>query len=330
LSSSTPAVASESGGLPSDAEQAYMEVLRIRLFEEAAQRLFMQNEIEGSIHLYDGQEAVAVGVCLELRPDDMVAATYRGHGVCLARGSSIEGLFAELLGRTTGTCGGRAGSMNVVDLKHGVIGCFAIVGGSLAAASGAALGMQLQQRRDVAVAFFGDGAVNQAYFHECLNFAAIRHLPVVYVCENNQYGEFTPWSSVTAGGSILQRASAYGMPACEVDGNDVFAVREATRNAVERARTGKGPTLLVCETYRHKGHSRHDDPRRYRPQTEADSWLARDPLVLLERSIDDLTKTRIRNEVATQIAAALELARTGPLPDPQNPASATKEALWPS
>jgi TPP-dependent pyruvate/acetoin dehydrogenase alpha subunit len=220
--------------------------------------------------------------------------------------------------------------MNIIDLDHGVIGCFAIVGGSLAAASGAALGMQLQQRSDVAVAFFGDGTVNQAYFHECLNFAAIRRLPVVYVCENNQYGEFTPWGAVTAGGSIVRRAGAYGIPAREVDGNDVFAVRGATREAVERARAGGGPTLLVCETYRHKGHSRHDDPRRYRPQDEVNSWFARDPLLLLERLIDDLAKTRIRGEVAAEIAEALGAARDGPLPDPEDHASATKEAFWPS
>jgi TPP-dependent pyruvate/acetoin dehydrogenase alpha subunit len=309
---------------------AYREMLTIRLFEEAAHRLFMQNEIEGSIHLYDGQEAVAVGVCSELRSGDMVAATYRGHGVCLARGSSVEGLFGELLGRSTGTCGGRAGSMNIVDLEHGVIGCFAIVGGSLSAASGAALGMQLQQRNDVAVAFFGDGTANQAYFHECLNFAAVRRLPVVYVCENNQYGEFTPWSAVTAGGSIVQRAGAYGMPSRDVDGNDVFAVRDAAREAVERARRGEGPTLLVCDTYRHRGHSRHDDPRRYRTQEEVDAWLARDPIVLLGRRIDDSTQARIRSELEAQIAAALAAARSAPLPDPRVPASATREVPWPS
>ena len=305
-------------------------MLRIRLFEEAAHRLFMQNQIEGSIHLYDGQEAVAVGVCSELSPGDMVAATYRGHGVCLARGSTMEGLFAELLGRSSGTCGGRAGSMNIVDLEHGVIGCFAIVGGSLSAASGAALGIQLQQRNDVAVAFFGDGTVNQAYFHESLNFASVRRLPVVYVCENNQYGEFTQWTSVTAGGSIAQRAGAYGMPSSSVDGNDVFAVREAAFEAVERARRGDGPTLLVCETYRHRGHSRHDDPRRYRPQEEVDAWLARDPIVVLGRRIDDLTQARLRSEVDAEVAAALEVARSGPLPDPRVPASATKEPSWPS
>jgi TPP-dependent pyruvate/acetoin dehydrogenase alpha subunit len=312
------------------AGEMYAGMVRIRLFEEAAHRLFMQNEIEGSIHLYNGQEAVAVGGCAALRPEDQVAATYRGHGVCLARGTTPESLFAELLGRATGICGGRAGSMNVVDLAHGVIGCFAIVGGSLAAATGAALAMQLRKQRRVAVAFFGDGAVNQAYFHECLNFAAVRRLPVVYVCENNQYGEFTAWKAVTAGASIAGRAAAYAIPGLAVDGNDVFAVREACCDAVERARTGGGPSLLVCETYRHKGHSRHDDPRRYRPQEEVDAWLARDPLVALERLLDPDTQAAIRNEVEREISAALAAAREAPVPDPSELVTATKEQAWAS
>jgi acetoin:2,6-dichlorophenolindophenol oxidoreductase subunit alpha len=312
--------------VPAGVEAAYRTMLMIRLFEEAAHRLFMRNEIEGSIHLYNGQEAIAAGVCSELGPDDRVAATYRGHGVCLARGTSAEGLFAELLGRATGICGGRAGSMNVVDLEHGVVGCFSIVGGSLAAATGVALAMQLQGRKQVAAAFFGDGTANQAYFHECLNFAAIRRLPVVYVCENNQYGEFTPWRAVTAGESISGRAAAYGIPSFEVDGNDFFAVRGQTAEAVERARGGGGPTLLVCETYRHKGHSRHDDPRRYRTQEELERWLARDPLVLIERHLSSEARARIGADVEAEISGALEVARRAPLPRPDTRASATKEA----
>jgi TPP-dependent pyruvate/acetoin dehydrogenase alpha subunit len=306
--------------------EAYRKMLRIRLFEDAAHRLFMQNEIEGSIHLYNGQEAVAVGVCEVLRDSDLVSGTYRGHGLCLARGTSPEGLFGELLGRLSGTCGGRAGSMNIVDLAHGVIGCFAIVGGSLAAASGAALSIQLRRRSDVAVAFFGDGAVNQAYFHECLNFAAVRQLPVVYVCENNQYGEFTRWDSVTAGGSISRRAQAYGIPARQVDGNDVQTVYDASREAVAVAREGGGPTLLVCETYRHKGHSRHDDPRRYRTQEELEAWLARDPISLAEQRLDGAVCTTIREKVDHEISAALAAARAASLPNPDATVSATKEA----
>ena len=215
--------------------------------------------------------------------------------------------------------------MNIVDLQHGVIGCFAIVGGSIAAATGAALASQLRHERSVAAAFFGDGAVNQAYFHECLNFAAVRRLPVVYVCENNQYGEFTAYASVTAGGRIASRAGAYGMPGHEVDGNDVLAVRQAARQAVDLARSGDGPTLLECHTYRHKGHSRHDDPRRYRPQEEVDAWLARDPLAVLGASLDPGAAETIKSRIAAEIEAALQAARSAPLPDPSLPASATKE-----
>jgi TPP-dependent pyruvate/acetoin dehydrogenase alpha subunit len=305
---------------------AYARVLRIRFFEEAAHRMFLQNEVEGSLHLSDGQEAVSVGVCLALRAEDFIAATYRGHAACLARGSSPESLFAELLGRRSGTNGGRGGSMNLVDLEHGVIGCFGIVGGSIAAATGMALAAQLRAKPTIAVAFFGDGAVNQAYFHECLNFAGVRRLPVVYVCENNQYGEFTAWRSVTAGESIVSRGAAYGIPGVEVDGNDVFAVHDAAAEAAARAREDGGATLLVCETYRHKGHSRHDDPRRYRPQSEVDQWLARDPVLALAAQLEDSAEAEIRARVQQEIDEALERARAAPLPDPAVLASATKSS----
>jgi TPP-dependent pyruvate/acetoin dehydrogenase alpha subunit len=306
-------------------ERCYEEMVRIRAFEDVAQRLFLANEIEGSIHLYQGQEAVAVGVCGALEPDDSIAATYRGHGALLAAGSDPARLFAELLGRQTGLCGGRAGSMNVVDLEHGVIGCFAIVGGSIAAATGAALAAQLREDDTVGVAFFGDGAANQAYFHECLNFAGVRQLPVVYVCENNQYGEFTPYASVTAGGRIAARAAAYGLPGLEVDGNDVGAVRHAAEAALDRARAGDGPTLLECHTYRHKGHSRHDDPRRYRSDEEFESWLARDPLAVAERDLDEGWAAATRARVEQEIQEALDAAKAAPLPRHDPAASATRE-----
>ena len=309
----------------SELERSYEAMVQIRVFEDLAQRLFLANEIEGSIHLYQGQEAIAVGVCGALESDDAIAATYRGHGVLLAAGSDPERLFAELLGRATGLCAGRAGSMNIVDLEHGVIGCFAIVGGSIAAATGAALAAQLREDDTVAVAFFGDGAANQAYFHECLNFAGVRRLPVVFVCENNQYGEFTPFASVTAGGRIASRAAAYGLPGHEVDGNDVSAVRAAALAAVERARAGAGPTLLECLTYRHKGHSRHDDPRRYRPDEELSAWLARDPLVLMERELDRSWTRAARARIEQELDAALAKARAAPLPTPDPAASATRE-----
>jgi acetoin:2,6-dichlorophenolindophenol oxidoreductase subunit alpha len=307
-------------------ERLYGRMALIRTFEDAVQRLFMQNEIQGTTHLYNGQEAVAVGVCAELAPGDAVAATYRGHGACLAMGTDPTALMAELLGRATGVCGGRAGTMNVIDLEHGIVGCFGIVGGSIAAATGVGLAAQLKRDGSVAVAFFGDGAVNQAYFHECLNFAAVRRLPVVYVCENNLYGEWTPMAAVTAGGSIAQRAAAYAIPGVQVDGNDLWAMRAVAREAIARARRGLGPTLLEGLTYRQKGHSRLDTGTRYRPAEEIEAWLANDPLRRVAEQLDPGIRERIREEAAAEVARAVEAARAGAWPDAKGElaASATK------
>jgi TPP-dependent pyruvate/acetoin dehydrogenase alpha subunit len=315
-----PAQAAEAA----DGAALYREMVRIRYFEDEIERLWKTGDIPGTIHLYQGQEAVAVGVCAALTPDDSVAATYRGHGVCLARGIDPESMFAELLGRATGVCGGRAGTMNVASLKHGVIGCYGIVGGSIGAATGAALAAQLRRSGSVAAAFFGDGAVNQAYFHECLNWASVRRLPVIYVCENNLYGEFTPMARVTAGGRIASRAAAYDLPAAEVDGNDVLAVLEAAQQAVTNAREGRGPTLLECKTYRQKGHSR-GDPGTYRPKEEIAAWMERDPLLRHAQRIGEAAG-QIEQEVRAEIDAALEAARGASWPDPDFLDAATKEA----
>jgi TPP-dependent pyruvate/acetoin dehydrogenase alpha subunit len=294
----------------------------IRLFETSMHRLFLAGEVHGTTHLYAGQEAVAVGTCLALAPGDYVAGTYRGHGHALAKGTAPAPLVAEMLGRATGVCGGRAGSMNVVDLEHGLIGCYGIVGGSIGAALGAALSAKRQGR--VAVAFFGDGAVNQAYFHECLNMAKVLVLPVVFVCENNFYGEFTPMASVTAGGDIAGRARAYAMPSALVDGNDLWAVHEAAAQAVERARGGSGPTLLECQTYRHYGHSK-SDPAPYRPKQEVEAWLARDPLKLARARLrdegvpEDLIAAAEADATAA-IEGAVAEARSAPYPDPERDA----------
>ncbi len=304
-------------------ESLYERMLRIRLLEDAVHRLFLNNEIEGTTHLYQGQEAVAVGVCSALRPGDTVAATYRGHGAALALGVDQTRLLAEFLGRETGTNGGRGGSMNVIDLDHGLIGCFGIVGGSIAAATGAALAGQLSGDGSVAVAFFGDGATNQAYFHECLNFAGVRKLPCIYVCENNLYGEWSPLAHTTAGGRISARAAAYGMPGVEVDGNDVLAVRETAAQAVARARAGEGPTLVEAKTYRHKGHSRVD-PGKYRPKEEVDEWLQRDPIPRLAARLDEGTVAQISERVERELEAALDAARAAPLPAPDPAAGAYK------
>lgn len=300
----------------SEAPAAYLErygrMLLIRLFETEMQRLFLKGEVHGTTHLCAGQEAVPVGVCSALESDDYLAGTYRGHGHALAKGTDPDALLGEMLGRATGVCGGRAGSMNVIDVEHGLVGCFGIVGGSIAAATGAGLSAKREGR--VAVAMFGDGATNHGYFHECVNFAKVLALPVLFVCENNFYGEFTPMLKVTAGGDITSRAAAYGVPAHTVDGNDLWAVRRAALDAVARARSGQGPTLLECQTYRHYGHSK-SDPGKYRPPEEVERWLARDPLNVarerlrqLDVSDDDLAgveeATRVRMDRAVENALA--------------------------
>jgi TPP-dependent pyruvate/acetoin dehydrogenase alpha subunit len=311
-----------SGPRAEEAPAAYLapygRMLTIRLFEREMHRLFLEGHVHGTTHLASGQEAVPVGVCSALEPDDYVAGTYRGHGHALAKGTEPEPLAAEMLGRATGVCGGRAGSMNVIDLEHGLVGCFGIVGGSIAAATGAALSASRQGK--VAAAFFGDGATNHGYFHECLNFAKVLDLPAVFVCENNFYGEFTPMASVTAGGQIAVRGAAYGIPSKVVDGNDLWAVREAALEAVERARSGGGPTLLECQTYRHYGHSK-SDPATYRPKDELESWMARDPVDLtrrrlLELGVDESEIEAVEEEVQGQMDRAIEGALAGPYPDP--------------
>lgn len=293
-------------------------MLLIRGFELEVQRLFLRAEVHGTTHLYNGQETVAVGVCSALRPGDYVAATYRGHGAALAMGTPPEALLAELMGRSTGVDGGRGGSMNVIDLANGLVGCFGIVGGSIAAATGAA--MSAKRHGGVAVAFFGDGAANQAYFHECLNFAAVRRLPVVFVCENNLYGEFTPMERVTAGGDIAGRAATLSIPSMKVDGNVVDLVVEAATEAVRHAREAVGPSFLECLTYRHLGHSK-SDPASYRPAGEHAAWLERDPIELEKAALiargaaraDDLAV--LEQDVQRELMLAVERARDAPIPE---------------
>jgi len=306
----------------------YRRMMLIRRFEEAVQSLFLAGEVHGTTHLYSGQEAVAAGVASGLSDGDQVAGTYRGHGCALALGLSPQALMDELLGRSTGVCAGRAGSMNVVDREHGLIGCFSIVGGSIAAATGA--GLALRGSGKVAVAFFGDGAVNQAYFPECLNFAKVMSLPVVYVCENNRYGEFTPFDQVTAG-QIRARAEAMEIPSRSIDGNDVWVVRQAAQEAVERARSGEGPSFIEALTYRFVGHSR-SDPGRYRPPGELDSWRERDPLgVTRKRLVEDYganagSLDALADEVEQEIQQVRERALDAPFPDASTQAGEFKES----
>jgi TPP-dependent pyruvate/acetoin dehydrogenase alpha subunit len=306
---------------PADDAQTWIELYRrmrfIRRFEDEVQSLFQQGLVHGTTHLCSGQEAGPVGVCSILRAEDRVAGTYRGHGHALALGVDPEALLAELLGRATGVCAGRAGSMNVIDLEHRLIGCFGIVGGSIAAATGVALA--LKRTGGVGVAFFGDGATNQGYFHECLNFAKVMGLPVVYVCENNRYGEFTPFEQVTAG-EIVARPQTLGIPATTIDGNDVWTVRQTAAEAVERARGGSGPQFIEALTYRYVGHSR-SDPGKYRKPGELDEWKARDPLIVARARLGEQYGVAaealdgVDEQVEADIRATVEAATEAPFPD---------------
>ncbi|MEZ5076957.1 MAG: thiamine pyrophosphate-dependent dehydrogenase E1 component subunit alpha [Solirubrobacterales bacterium] len=312
----------ESQPIPSaeEAGDLYRRMRLIRVFEDTVQSLFQKGHVHGTTHLYSGQEASAVGVCSMLEERDRVAGTYRGHGHALALGVPAQGLMDELMGRATGVCGGRAGSMNVVDLEHHLIGCFGIVGGSIGAATGAALSEKLLGTGAVAVAFFGDGTSNQAYFHECLNWAQVETLPVVFVCENNLYMEFTPIENVTAG-AIAARPIAMGMHTQTVDGNDVWKVREAAAEAIAHARSGAGPAFLETLTYRFVGHSR-SDPGRYRKPGELDEWRKRDPLLLGRASLEErfgIPPERLDDidaEVSAEIDEIVAKALAAPFPDP--------------
>jgi len=261
----------------------YGSMVRIRRFEERIQSLFLKGEVYGTTHLYNGQEAVAVGVSSVLDERDRVAGTYRGHGHVLALGLEPHRLLDEMLGRASGVNGGRAGSMNVTSLQHRYLGSYGIVGGSIAAATGA--GLAVRKTGGVAVAYFGDGATNQGYFFECLNFAQIYKLPVLFVCENNLYMEYTLTAAVS-GGDILARATSLGVEAEAVDGMRVWDVHDVAARAARRARDGDGPTLIEARTYRFVGHSR-SDPARYRPEGELDAWRERDPLALCRARLEE-------------------------------------------
>ncbi len=296
----------------------YRRMLLIRRFEDLIQSLFLRGEVYGTTHLYSGQEAVAVGFASALTPADRVACTYRGHGHALALGLEPPRLLGEMLGRATGVNGGRAGSMNVVDLDHGLIGCFGIVGGSIAAATGVALALRGSDR--IAVAYFGDGTTNQAYFFECLNFAKVLSLPLLFVCENNGYGEYTPMAAVTAG-EICDRAAAMQIPAHVVDGMDVHATRAAALELTAAVRGGGGPIFVEARTYRFVGHSR-SDPGRYRPEGELDSWRERDPLALaaswLREHLDGAERrlAAVEAEVDREIVEMEAAGLAAPFPSP--------------
>ena len=296
----------------------YRRMLTIRRFEDLIQSLFLRGEVYGTTHLYSGQEAVAVGFASALGADDRVACTYRGHGHALALGLDPQALLAEMLGRSTGVNGGRAGSMNVVDLDHGLVGCFGIVGGSIAAATG--VGLALRGSGRIAVAYFGDGTTNQAYFFECMNFAKVLSLPVVFVCENNGYGEYTPMAAVTAG-EISARAEAMELPVRLVDGMDVHATRRVASEVFAHVRSSGSPVFVEARTYRFVGHSR-SDPGRYRPEGELEQWQSRDPLTLAAAWLGERLEqapariAEVAAEVDALIGSIEAAALAAPFPTP--------------
>jgi pyruvate dehydrogenase E1 component alpha subunit len=291
----------------------------IRLFEKRAYDLFLQNLVKGTTHLGTGQEAIAAGVARAMRPDDYTFVTYRGHAHVLARGTPMTPVMAELLGRENGLMHGKGGSMHLLDVSRGVLGSYAIIGAQLVIANGSAWSAQYRGSGQVTVCFFGDGTTNIGAFHEALNLAAVWALPVVFVCENNGYMEYTPIESVTAvKRPAADRASAYGLSALVVDGNDVEAVYDMAAAAIDRARQGGGPSLIEALTYRHGGHSRAD-PGKYRPADEVREWLARDPIpayrkVLLRRGVDEAVLDGIDGRAKEAVDLATEEAKAGPLP----------------
>lgn len=294
----------------------------IRLFEDIVKDWFTRALVRGSTHLYQGQEAVAVGVTSALRDGDTTTCTYRGHGTVLAQGAPLDRSFAEILGKANGLCGGKGGSMHLTDFSVGALGSFAIVGAHLPISVGAGWAAQLLGTGAVSATFFGDGATNIGTFHEALNLAGVWKLPVLFVIENNLYGEYSPIASTTANPNLVERAAAYGMPGVQVDGNDVVAVFEAATAAVDRARAGEGPTLLEAMTYRQSGHSR-SDPAKYRPAGELESWLARDPLVVAEKRLRDMgvgqdELDRLHTEAAADVRQAADRAMSWPDPKPED------------
>lgn len=304
-----------------DLLEAYELMVRIRTVEETIGILLNEGLISGTAHLSIGQEAIPAGFSKHLLRDDTLTTTYRGHGWALAKGVTTERLLAELAGRVGGCCGGYGGSMHILDSPVGFLGASGIVGGGLPISVGAALAEQVEGRRGVSVSTFGDGATNIGTFHEALNVAAVWQLPVIFVCENNLYGEFTPAHETSRLVDLARRADAYGMPGVVVDGNDVEAVSDAAESAIDRARNGGGPTLIEAKTYRHRGHSRND-PARYRPPAEVEEWMAKDPIPRLRNRLesevgwsldqDQALRSRIDNEIGEAVAAVRLQAQPDP------------------
>lgn len=306
--------------------QLYRTMLRIRRFEEKAIELKAQQIIPGLLHLYIGEEAVATGVCAALRRDDYISSTHRGHGHCIAKGGEISRMMAELLGRKEGYCRGKGGSMHIADIELGILGANGIVAAGMPISGGAALSIKMRGKDQVVACFFGDGGSNQGAFHESLNLVALWKLPVIFVCENNQYAISVAQSRSTSIRDIYLRKDAYGMAGCMVDGNDVLGVYQAAKEAVDRARRGEGPSLIEYKTYRWRGHYEGEADRTYtyRTKQEIEEWMGRCPIkrfqmVLLDQGIvsqDELKK--IEQEIQSDLQKAVEFAQNCPFPNPED------------
>ena len=300
----------------------HRRMVRIRLFEEAAGKLAEAARLPGFLHLYVGQEAVAAGVCANLNDDDPITSTHRGHGHLVAKGGDFNRMMAELMAKSTGYCKGKGGSMHISDMDLGMLGANGIVGAGSPIAVGAAFAAKYRGRGQVAVAFFGDGATNIGAFHEAANMACALHLPIVFMCENNEYGEFTPRSKTMAINDVVERAAGYGMPGVIVDGMDVVAVYEVAAEAVGRARRGEGPSFIEAKTYRfYNHHGIQNLGLKYRSDEEVADWKARDPITILEQQmIDSGSATaadfeEVWSELRADIEAAIEFADASPVPE---------------
>jgi pyruvate dehydrogenase E1 component alpha subunit len=313
-----------SPNLPPDKQREMLrQMLTIRRFEERASTDYQDGKIHGVVHCYIGEEAVAVGVCSALERSDRIISTHRGHGHCIAKGADLSRMEAELYGRQAGYCKGKGGSMHIADFDIGMLGANGIVAGGISIITGAGLAAKMEGQRGVAVSFFGDGASNAGPFHECLNIAATWKLPMIYVCENNMYAAQTPAAATHAQSDVALRAAGYGIPGVVVDGNDIFAVYQAAHAAVERARSGAGPSLIECKTYRWRGHTERRSIPDPRDRAEIAAWQQRDPIALLERRLkeqgefDDAGLQAMEAEVMRALDAAVAFAEASPLPLPE-------------
>jgi TPP-dependent pyruvate/acetoin dehydrogenase alpha subunit len=313
-----------SPNLPPDKQREMLrQMLMIRRFEERASADYLAGKIYGVVHCYIGEEAVAVGVCSTLKRDDRIISTHRGHGHCIAKGADLNRMMAELYGRQTGYCKGKGGSMHIADFDIGMLGANGIVAGGISIITGAGLAGQMEGKGGVAVSFFGDGASNAGPFHECLNIAAAWKLPMIYVCENNMYAAQTAAAVTHALSDVAAKAAGYGIPGVVVDGNDIFAVYQATNRAVERARAGEGPTLIECKTYRWRAHTERRGQPDPRDPAEIEAWKGRDPITRLERQLrdqghlDDAGLRSMEGDVMRVLEAAVTFAEASPFPLPE-------------